>query len=197
MIAHQNTLISEDIFEKKFVCDLTACKGKCCVSGDSGAPLEKSELKEIEKALPFIINYLTTKKKAELNKQGNFVIDNDGDYTTPLINGNGECVYLFYDNQNIAKCSFEKAYLDGQIKWKKPISCHLYPIRITKLKNKLDALNYEVWDTCKAACVNGVKLGVTIFSFLKEPLIRKYGKTWYTELEQIYQAFQNSKNSKR
>ncbi len=192
MIAIQQTLISEDIFEKNFVCNLSACKGECCVAGDSGAPLDKEELDILDKLLPVVKPYLTNKGKAAIEKQGAYVIDEDGDYTTTLVSEGAECAFVFFDEKNIAKCAIEQAYLDGKTQavvpdWKKPISCHLYPIRITAYK-EYDAVNYHQWQICKDACTLGEELKLPVFKFLKEPLIRKYGKEWYDELELIYQS---------
>lgn len=183
MIAIGQTLISEDLLEKKFVCDLNACKGACCVAGDSGAPLEKSELKQLEEVLDAVKPYMNKKGLAAIRKHGPFVVDSDGDYTTTLVSEKAECAFVFFDEHKIAKCAIEQAYNEGKISWKKPISCHLYPVRITRYKG-YDAVNYSHWDICAPACACGEKLDVPVYKFLKEPLIRKYGKGWYAELEQ-------------
>lgn len=182
MIQIGNTIISSEIFEKKFVCDLEKCRGACCVEGDSGAPLDKDELKVLDKIYPQVKPYLSEDGIKSIEKYGKYLIDSDGDYVTPLVNGELECAYTIFEG-GIAKCGIEKAYLDGKIKFHKPISCHLYPIRIQKLKSGDEALNYHKWDLCKAACSLGKKLEVPIYKFLKDPLIRKYGKKWYQELE--------------
>lgn len=189
MIAIENTLVSEDLLEKKFVCDLNACKGECCVAGDSGAPLEKEEIPIMEKIWDKIKPYLPADGVKAIEKQGQYVIDEDGDYTTPLVKGK-HCAFTVFDN-GIAKCGIEQAYNDGKINWKKPISCHLYPVRITKHKN-YDAVNYHQWHICKPACECGNKLNVPVYKFLKNPLIRKYGKDWYKQLEQA-DKMQNKK----
>ena len=188
MIALGHTLISEDIFDKKFVCDLNACKGECCVSGDSGAPLNKKELKTLDKVYPEVKPYMNAKGIAAVEKQGTYVLDSDGDYTTTLVSEGAECAFVYFDEKNIAKCAIEKAYMDGKIDWKKPISCHLYPIRINEYK-EYDAVNYHSWHICKPACECGQQLNVPVFKFLKDPLIRKYGENWYEELEQVYKAY--------
>ncbi len=188
MIALGHTLISEDIFEKKFVCDLSACKGECCVSGDSGAPLNKKELKILDKIYPEVRPYMNNKGIAAVEKHGSYVLDSDGDYTTTLVADGEECAFVYFDEHNIAKCAIEKAYLDGKIDWKKPISCHLYPIRISEYRD-YDAVNYHSWHICKPACECGSQLDVPVFKFLKEPLIRRYGEDWYHELEQVYAAY--------
>lgn len=188
MIALGHTLISEDIFDKKFVCDLNACKGECCVSGDSGAPLNKKELKTLDKIYPEVKPYMNAKGIAAVEKQGTYVLDSDGDYTTTLVSEGAECAFVYFDEKNIAKCAIEKAYMDGKIDWKKPISCHLYPIRISEYK-EYDAVNYHSWHICKPACECGQQLNVPVFKFLRDPLIRKYGENWYEELEQVYTAY--------
>jgi hypothetical protein len=185
MIAIQNTLISEDLLEKKFVCDLNACKGECCVAGDSGAPLDEEELELLESVVENVKPYMTKKGIKAIEKKGAWVKDSDGDYTTTLVSEGAECAFVFFDEQKIAKCAIEQAYRDGKIKWQKPISCHLYPIRITKHKN-YDAVNYHKWNICKPACECGAKLNVPVFQFLKEPLIKKYGKEWFNELLKTY-----------
>ena len=188
MIALGHTLVSEDVFEKKFVCDLNACKGECCVSGDSGAPLHRKELKILDAVYPAVKPYMNAKGIAAVEKQGSYVLDSDGDYTTTLVSDGAECAFVYFDEHHIAKCAIEKAYYDGKIEWKKPISCHLYPIRITEYK-EYDAINYHSWHICKPACECGKALDVPVFKFLKEPLIRKYGEDWYKELEQVYAAY--------
>ena len=144
MIAIDKTLISEDVLDKKFVCDLNACKGECCIAGDSGAPLEKDELEILESVLEKVKPYMVKKGINAIEKHGSYVLDSDGDYTTTLVSEGGECAFVFFDENKIAKCSIEQAFNDGKINWKKPISCHLYPIRITKHKG-YDAVNYSKW----------------------------------------------------
>ena len=182
MIQIEDKIISQEIFDQQFVCDLNACKGACCVEGDSGAPLLKDEAKELEKSYSIIRKYLSADGKEAIKKQGFSVIDSDNDLTTPLIN-NRECAYVFNDS-GVTKCAIEKAYLEDEISFKKPISCHLYPIRITEYK-KFDAVNYEANKICSPACKLGELLKVSVFRFLKEPLIRKYGEPFYKELEEV------------
>jgi hypothetical protein len=183
MIAINNTLVSEDLLEKKFVCDLNACKGECCVAGDSGAPLEKEELPLLESILDAVKPYMVKKGIKAIQKNGAYVVDGDGDYTTTLVSEGAECAFVFFDENKIAKCAIEQAYREGKITWQKPISCHLYPVRITAYKN-YEAVNYHNWSVCKPACECGKKLDVPVYKFLKEPLIRKYGKAWFKQLEQ-------------
>ena len=188
MIAIDNTLISEDILDKKFVCDLTACKGACCVAGDSGAPLDKDELKILDKVLDKVKPFMVAKGIKAIEKKGAYVIDGDGDYTTTLVSDGAECAFVYFDENKIAKCAIEKAYIEKIIDWQKPISCHLYPIRITKHKT-YDAVNYDKWSVCAPACKCGEKLDVPVYKFLKGPLIRKYGKDWFKQLEKSAALF--------
>ncbi|HNK68206.1 MAG TPA: DUF3109 family protein [Flavobacteriales bacterium] len=188
MIEHRGTLISEDLFEKRFVCDLSACKGACCEQGDSGAPITSEEAAGIEKHYEAIKPYMTARGKKAVEKQGYSVVDMDGELVTPLVAEYQECAFAKKDNQGIWKCGIEQAYRNGEVPVHKPLSCHLYPIRVTRTKYH-DALNYDTWDVCKPACSCGAKLDVPVFRFLKDPLIRAYGKEWYDELEIIYQEW--------
>lgn len=183
MLAIGKTLVSEDLLEKKFVCDLNACKGACCVAGESGAPLDEEELDIMDGILDKVKPYMTKKGIRAVDKQGPYVVDSDGDYTTTLVGPGEECAFVYFDEQRIAKCAIERAFLEGRISWKKPISCHLYPVRITKYR-QYDAVNYSHWNICKPACECGAKLDVPVYKFLREPLIRKFGKEWFRELEQ-------------
>lgn len=183
MIAIENTLISEDVLERKFVCDLNACKGACCVAGDSGAPLDKEELSVLDSVLEKVKPYMTKKGIKAVEKQGAWEVDSDGDYTTTLVSEGAECAFVYFNEDKVACCAIEKAWSEKKTDWQKPISCHLYPVRITRYKN-YDAVNYHRWDVCKAACDCGTKLDVPVYKFLKAPLIRKYGKDWYRRLEE-------------
>ncbi len=180
VIQIENTIISDDIVEKHFVCDLTKCKGACCVEGDAGAPLEEAEAEYLRDHYFEIKPYLSEIGQQEIEVQGAAVLDEDGDLTTPTIN-NRECVYAIYE-QGVLLCGVEKAWKAGVIDFQKPISCHLYPIRISKYDN-FEALNYERWNICNQACLNGEKLQVPIYVFLKDALVRKYGEKWYETLE--------------
>ncbi|MDQ3049655.1 MAG: DUF3109 family protein [Bacteroidota bacterium] len=182
MIQVGNILVSDDVIAKRFVCDLEKCRGACCVGGDSGAPLEEDELGILEEIYDKVAPFLTEDGKKSIVKYGKYVIDSDGDYVTPLVNGDLECAYTIFEN-GVAKCGIEKAWEQGVIGFKKPISCHLYPIRIHKMKTGAEALNYHKWDLCKAACTLGKKLDVPVYQFLKHPLIRKYGEKWFEKLE--------------
>ena len=188
MIEHRNTLISEDIFEKRFVCDLNACKGACCVAGESGAPLEQEEADLLKELWPKIKPYIPEKGQRAIDAHGVSEVDNDGDLVTTLVEGREECAFTVFDEKGIALCGVEKAWKDGAIPFRKPISCHLYPIRILKLADH-DGLNYHTWPICKPACSCGAKLDVPVYKFLKDALVRKYGADWYAELEEIKAAW--------
>jgi hypothetical protein len=181
MIKVGDILVSDDIKEVEFVCNLEKCKGACCVEGDLGAPLEESELEIMKSIQKEVRPYITKEGTRSIEAQGPYILDEDGDYSTPTIDGK-ECAYALYDKQGILKCGIEQAYLDGKIGFRKPISCHLYPIRITKNKKGFEAVNYHKWNICSAACELGKSLGIPLYRFLKEPLIRKYGVKWYDEL---------------
>jgi len=194
MLQIKDTLISLDVLEKKFVCDISKCKGACCVHGDYGAPLEAEEIEIIEKHLPKINPYLTKRGKQALKEQGMRLKDDDDDFVTPLLDGE-ECAFTFFE-AGIAKCAIEQAYINDDIDYQKPISCHLYPIRITKYPT-FTAVNYHKWEICTPALDFGIKLGVPVYKFLKDPLIRKFGKDWYEELLQATESYikQKSKDS--
>jgi hypothetical protein len=195
MIEHRGTLISEDLFEKRFVCDLNACKGACCVEGASGAPLDPEEDQLLKELWPKIRPYIPEKGQRAIDEHGVSEVDEDGDLVTTLVEGRGECAFTVFDEKGIALCGVEKAWKDGAIPFRKPISCHLYPIRIAKLKFH-DGLNYHRWPICKPACECGAKLDVPVFRFLKDSLTRKYGADWYAELEEVYAAWvQHGKGS--
>jgi len=191
MIQLEDKIISLDIFETHFFCDLSACKGSCCVEGDSGAPLLDEEEKTLEKIYKKVKPYMSEEGKAEVEKNGVSTVDNDGDLTTTLVQ-NKECSFVIFEN-GIAKCSIEKAYNNGSIEFKKPISCHLFPIRITEYRD-FEAINYEKIKICKPACDCGSKLKIPLFVFLKEPLIRKYGESWYEELLKVNSRLKNKDN---
>lgn len=180
MILVGKTVISDDIKENFFVCNLEKCKGACCVEGDLGAPLEAEELKQLEEAFPAVEPYLNEEGKKAIKEQGLYLYDSDGDYSTPTINGR-ECAYAVYDEKGILKCGIEQAYNDKKTNFRKPVSCHLYPIRIQKYDN-YEAINYDRWHICDPACSLGKELHVPLYKFLKEALIRKYGEEWYREL---------------
>jgi hypothetical protein len=184
MIAIDNILISDEIVQEQFVCDLNKCKGGCCVDGDAGAPLNKDELQKINEVYDAVVPYLAAESKKELERQGKYVYDKEFGWVTPTITGK-VCVYGIIDKKGIVKCGIEQAYNDGMIQWKKPISCHLFPIRIEQSRDKqTEYVNYEPReDLCSAACTLGKKLKVPVYVFLKDALIRKYGSEFYETLQ--------------
>jgi len=184
MIAIDNVLLSDEVVEEQFVCDLTKCKGGCCADGDAGAPLETDELNHFINLYDIIKEYMTAEGIREIEKVGKYVYDNEFGWVTPTVKGE-ICAYGYRDKQGIIKCAIEQAYNDDKISWKKPISCHLFPIRINKSKDKkTEYVNYEPReDLCAAACKLGKKLKVPTYVFLKEAIIRKYGKEFYETLE--------------
>lgn len=182
MIEVGHVLLHEDVVKENFVCNLSRCKGACCLEGDSGAPLDADELDILNSIYPKVKPFMTAKGIATIEENGTYVTDFEGDYTTPCVDTNKECAYVIWEN-GITKCAIEKAYESGAINWKKPISCHLYPIRITKYP-EFDVLNYDRWSICSPACSFGAELKVHVHEFLKEPLIRKYGEDWYEELKE-------------
>ncbi len=180
MIQIQQTLISDDIFEEEFICDLCRCKGQCCVDGDSGAPITKEEYTEINEILPEIWDDLSPKAQELINEKGIAYTDYDGELVTSIINGE-ECVFTFFDENGVCKCAIDNAYREGRISVQKPISCHLYPIRLKEYE-EFTAVNYNRWSICEPAIDLGRKNGVPLYRFLKEPLIRKFGEDWYNEV---------------
>lgn len=184
MIAIDNVLLSDEVVEEHFVCDLTKCKGGCCVDGDCGAPLTEEETKIIARIYPKIKSSLLPEYVAEIERQGTHTVDNEYGYVTPTVNG-GICVYGYTDELGVVKCGIEKAWKEGRVKFRKPISCHLYPIRVLSHPG-YEAVNYEPRETlCKPACKQGKALKVPVYVFLKEALIRKYGEQFYEALDAV------------
>jgi hypothetical protein len=181
MILVENAVISDDIKEHFFVCDLTKCKGACCVEGDAGAPLEEEEIPVLEQEYEKIRPFLSEEGKEAIRKQGVWAIDQEGEKGTTTIGNNGACAFSLTDEKGVLSCGIEQAYLAGKTTFRKPISCHLYPIRV-KRYDQYEALNYDRWDICDAACSLGKQLGVPLYRFLKDALIRKYGEEWYAQL---------------
>lgn len=182
MIIIDETLISDELYTEQFVCDLPVCHGGCCVHGDAGAPLEKKETIILDRIFESVKPYMRQQGIESVEKLGRFVEDVDCEYTTPLVDGK-ECAYVFFDDDNIAKCAIEKAWEEKQIDFKKPLSCHLYPVRIENYTS-YDAINYHRWPICDCARKKGKKLQVPVYTFIKDALIRKYGENWYTELSE-------------
>jgi len=188
LIVIDNTLISDDVVEKQFVCDLAKCKGGCCEEGDAGAPLDDAELDLILEMYEKVKPYLTEASVKEVERKGKYVYNKEFGWVTPTLGDDKEiCVYGLRDEKGMIKCAFEQAYYDGIIPWKKPISCHLFPIIITKGKQgDYDKVNYEPREKlCNPACALGKKLQVPTYEFLKEPLIRKYGEEFYYALDKV------------
>ena len=181
MLQIDNTIISLDLLEDRFVCDLMACKGICCVEGDAGAPLESEEIEKLNEILPHVWDDLPEPSQKVIRKQGVFYIDDDNEPVTSIVKGK-ECVFAYQEKSGIWKCSIEKAYREGRVDFYKPISCHLYPVRSQKYK-ELTAVNVHRWNVCDCARTNGRNLNVPVYKFLKEALVRKFGAEWYEQLE--------------
>lgn len=181
MIQIDDTIISIDCLSEKFCCDLDACAGACCIEGDAGAPVDLDEVEELEAALPVVWNDLSASAQTVIDKQGVVYTDEEGDLVTSIVNGK-DCVFTCYDEKGCCFCALEKAYRAGKTNFYKPLSCHLYPIRLKKIGD-MTALNYHRWDVCKAAVCKGEQLNLPVYRFLKEPLIRCFGQAWYDELE--------------
>lgn len=189
MLQIDDTLISLDLLDKSFICDLSHCKGECCIEGDAGAPLEEEEAEILKEILPHVWDDLLPAAKEIIEQQGVAYIDEEGDLVTSIVN-NKDCVFTYYEEGGMCKCAIEKAYREGRIDFYKPVSCHLYPVRV-KRYSEFSAVNYHRWKICKAAEVLGRKEGVRVYQFLKEPLVRKFGEAWYAELEMAAQELEN------
>ena len=180
-----DVLLSSEILTEKFCCDLSVCKGVCCVEGDAGAPVTLDEISEIENCLDDVWGDLSASAQAVIDKQGVAYTDQEGDLVTSIVRGK-DCVFTFYDDlediHDCCLCALEKAFRAGKTRFCKPVSCALYPIRAKKIGNDLIALNYNRWDVCKAAIEKGKALNLPLYQFLKEPLIRRFGETWYQDL---------------
>ncbi len=176
------TIVSEEILEREFVCNLSACKGTCCIDGDAGAPLNEDETKILEEIYPKVKPYLRPEGITAIEAQGTWVKGEDGDFETTLIEGK-DCAYVIFDGET-ALCGIEQAYNEGIVSWKKPVSCHLYPIRVKDF-TEFTAVNYDKWHICDDACTLGKELQVPVYKFVKEALIRRFGEDWYLELEKV------------
>ena len=198
IIEIKDTLVSMHIITEEFCCDLEACKGKCCIIGDAGAPVSMDEVMELENVLDEVWDDLSASAQAVIDKQGVAYTDQEGDLVTSIVNGK-DCVFTYYDDltlslpdanggerqctiPNCCLCATEKAFRAGRTSWCKPISCALYPIRVKELKNGLTALNYHQWDICADGRRKGRELHMPVYKFLREPLIRRFGQEWYDEL---------------
>lgn len=181
------TIVSENIIDTDFVCNLSACKGACCVDGDAGAPLEKEETEILDNIYSKVKPFLRQEGIDVIEKQGTWVTNESGELETPLIN-NADCAYVIFDEKNTALCAIEEAYNQGEIDWKKPVSCHLYPIRV-KDYSEFSAVNYNKWEICDDACSLGKELQVPVYKFVKQALVRKFGEDWYEELEKVAEKY--------
>lgn len=192
MIAIENVLISDQVVQEHFVCDLSRCKGGCCEDGDAGAPLQKNEMAIVKAVYETVKPYMSREGIEAIERIGFYEYDREFGWVTPTVNGK-ICAYGIRDKQGVIKCAFEQAYYDGKIEWKKPISCHLYPIKIKKSK-EYEMVNYEPRESlCSPACELGKKLKVPAYVFLKEALVRKYGEDFYGVLEQVAGQYFNDK----
>jgi len=184
MIIVQDKLVSDDVIDKQFMCNLNACKGACCWEGDFGAPLEEEEIQIIQDNYQKIEPYLSDEGKLVISEKGKYTyFEEPAENGTPLLK-NGACAYMTYNKIGMAQCGIEMAHRDGKIDFKKPISCHLYPIRIHKEEHSIyEALNYDIWDICSAACQKGKEEKIAVYQFAKDAIIRKYGIDFYEELD--------------
>ncbi|NNE26707.1 MAG: DUF3109 family protein [Saprospiraceae bacterium] len=184
MILIEDILVSDDLIKKQFACQLSACKGACCYEGDYGAPLDQDELAQIEEILDIVLPYLDKSAVDKIKSEGFFRQTESKDAHETNLMSDASCVFMGRNDLGITFCGLEKAYNDGKTNFKKPISCHLYPVRVTANKQiGFEALNYDVWDICQAACSNGARQGIYIYQFVKDALIRKYGEAFYEALE--------------
>lgn len=188
MVQIDDVVVSLDVLRESFCCDLGACKGACCIEGDAGAPVELEEVEKLEAVLPLIWKDLSPEAQGVINRQGVVYTDEEGDLVTSIVNGK-DCVFTCYDQSGCCYCAIEKAYRAGLTDFYKPVSCHLYPIRVGDY-GPYKAVNYHRWDVCKAAVLMGRKENVPVYRFLREPLIRKFGEAWYRELEDVVQELQ-------
>ncbi len=186
MIEIDDKIVSTDILKSCFACDLEACKGICCVEGNAGAPLEMEEVDTLEEEYEHYKPYMTQAGIEAIEEQGFMVVDIDGDYTTPLVN-DAECAYSFEEN-GITFCAIERAWREGKCAFQKPISCHLYPIRLAQFSNGSIGLNYHRWEVCRSAVECGKRLGVPLYKALREPIIRRFGEEFYAQLEEAAKA---------
>ena len=184
MFQLNKTIVSEEILEKEFVCNLSACLGACCVDGDAGAPLDEEETKILAEIYPKIKAYLRPEGIQAIEAQGTHIVSEFGELETPLIEGK-DCAYVIFDGKT-ALCGIEQAYNEGILTWKKPVSCHLYPIRVKEYSD-FSAVNYHKWHICSDACSLGAELGVPVYQFVKEALVRKFGQEWFDELDKVAQ----------
>lgn len=187
MFQIQDTIVSLDVAEQFFCCDLAACKGECCIEGDAGAPVTEAECEEIRRVLPEVLPDLLPRAVREIEENGVAYVDEEDDLVTTIIDGKN-CAFTCYAPDGVCMCALERAYREGRTSWKKPASCALYPLRLTKYKS-FTAVNYHRWKVCRPAVANGQRLGIRLYEFLREPLIAYFGQEWYDELALTCRAY--------
>lgn len=184
----QEILVSAEVFNRKFICNLDKCKGACCWEGDFGAPVEDQEKAKIDQSLEAVLPYLSLESQQRISEQGPYQYNKEFDGVVTSLMDDGACAFLFKDDNGIAVCGFERAHHDSKTDFYKPVSCHLYPIRVkSNKKSGFEALNYDEWDICSPACDLGEEMSMPVFRFVKHALIRKYGQEFYDELEGVYE----------
>lgn len=190
MIEIDDKIVSADLLREGFLCDIAQCKGICCVEGNAGAPLDIDEVDILEEEWENYRPYMTQEGIEAVERQGFMVVDEDGDYTTPLIN-DAECAYAYTEN-GVTLCAIEKAWLEGKTPFRKPISCHLYPIRLMHFSNGTIGLNYHRWSVCASARQCGAKMGIPVYKSLREAIIRRFGEEFYSQLEVAEQLIKSN-----
>lgn len=187
MLEIQDKLVSLDVAERYFCCNLAKCLGECCIEGDAGAPITKDEEAKLRDLIPTVWEYLLPAAKKKITEEGVAYIDEEGDLVTQIIDGKN-CVFTTYGEGGMCLCALEKAYREGKTDWRKPISCYLYPLRV-KEYDKFTAINYHRWKICKCAEIAGRAAGIRLYKFMKQPLIDAFGEEWYAELEMACDAY--------
>lgn len=181
MFQIQNTLVSLDLAEEFFCCDLDVCKGECCIEGDAGAPVTHAECREIRRALPAIEKDMLPRALEEVKKNGVAYVDEEGDLVTTILDGRN-CAFTCYGPGGVCLCALEGAYRRGETSWRKPASCALYPVRLTEYES-FTAVNYHRWNICRSARAKGRREGIRLYQFLEGPLTERFGADWYAELK--------------
>lgn len=187
MLQIKDALVSLDLAEECFVCDLHKCLGECCIEGDAGAPITEKELQKLKEALPIVWNDLLPAARERIEAEGIGYVDEEGDLVTQIVDGRN-CVFTTYGPDGMCLCAIEKAFREGRTDFRKPMSCYLYPLRLTEYPT-FTAVNYHRWKICKCACALGRKEGVRLYQFMREPLIARFGKEWYDELAEACKAY--------
>ena len=187
MLQIQNALVSLDLAEEFFVCDLAKCLGQCCIEGDAGALITEDEKKKLEEVLPVVWDDLLPAAREVIERQGVAYTDEEGDLVTSIVDGR-DCVFTTYAPGGMCLCAVEKAFREGKCDWRKPMSCYLYPLRLTEYPD-FTAVNYHRWKICKCARTLGRKEGVRLYEFMRGPLTERFGAEWYDELKQACEAY--------